>query len=297
MPQFNTHEYLKNLGQALVSAYGSAGQATTSGLKGSAREKNVRAKLASILPGGVGVGTGCVIDSKGNASAQMDIVLYEKQFCPVFSLENDVCYYPCESVMAVGSIKSAIGKKELYDIYNNIASVRRLNKFVKSARDNKLPAGMIEYRTYLDKGTRLMPGNWETVQNSISSSQIYAFGLGQSFSAKPETMIAHTKELYTQVPGELRPNVVLTINQEIIAPVNNGKPLYSGLKSQEAIFLTPENSLEYLLTSLLAIIQRGITSSGDAFERYVVPAPMKWTCMSIPTILVQKPLKNHISKH
>ena len=74
MPRFDTHTYIKNLGEELVRAYGSAGQATTSGLIGQAREKAVKTKLESILPGGVGVGTGCVIDSEGNSSGQIDVV-------------------------------------------------------------------------------------------------------------------------------------------------------------------------------------------------------------------------------
>ena len=285
MPRFDTHTYIKNLGEALVLAYGSAGQATTSGLMGQAREKAVKTRLESILPGGVGVGTGCVIDSEGNASGQMDVVLYEKEFCPVFRVEEDVSYYPCESVIAVGSIKSKIGKKELRDIYNNIASVRRLKRFVKPASGKGPPPGKVEWRTYFDKITRRSDGDWETIQNSCSATQIYAFGLGQAFRAKPETMIEHTKELYGKVPEELRPNVVLTVNQEMIAPASGMQMSYSALGSPGVTFLTPENSLEYLLVSLFSIIQNGVTSSGDAFERYVVPPPMTRTHTFIPSSL------------
>ena len=63
-----------------------------------------------------------------------------------------------------------------------------------------------------------MDGNWATIQNSSSSAQIYAFGLGQSFGAKPETMMKHTINLYGQVAAELRPNVVLTVDQKMLAP-------------------------------------------------------------------------------
>ena len=195
MPQFDTHAYIKSLGEALVHTYSSAGQATTPGLIGQARERAVRTNLESILPGGVGVGTGCVIDSEGNASQQIDVILYEEQFCPVFNVAEDVGYYPCESVIAVGSIKSVIGKKELGEIYSNISSVRRLNRFVKPTRENEPAPGKVEFRTYLDKNTRLVDGNWATIQNSSSSAQIYAFGLGQSFGAKPETMMKHTIDL------------------------------------------------------------------------------------------------------
>ena len=274
MPQFDTHEYIRNLGQELVFAYNSAGQATTPGLKGNAREKSVRDKFESILPGGVGVGTGCVIDSEGNASAQMDMVLYEQQFCPVFKVANDVCHYPCESVIAVGSIKSAIGKKELKSIYENIASVRQLKKFTRPTQKDRVPVGKIEWRSYLAKDTQFTDGDWETIQDSSSATQIYAFGLGQSFDAKPETMLEHTEELYEQVPDKLRPNVVLTLKQGMIAPAEGGQMSYSALGCSEIDFLEPESSLEYLLVSLFRIIHAGKTSPGHVFERYVVPPPM-----------------------
>ena len=254
-------------------AYRSAGQATTPGLKGQARENAVRTRLESILASGVGVGTGCVIDSEGNASGQMDLILYERQFCPVFNVK-DVFYYPCESVIAVGSIKSTIGKKELGDIYSNIASVRRLTKFVEPQKG--VPPGKVEVRTYLEKITRVTNGSWKTIQNSSPSGQIYAFGFGQSFGAKPQTMIEHTADLYGQVPEELRPNVVLTLNQEMLAPAAGEQMSYSALGCPGVTFVKPENSLqrEYLLVSLFSIIQSGITSPGYAFERYVVPPPM-----------------------
>ena len=275
MPRFDTHAYIRNVGEELVLAYGSAGLATTPGLKGQAREIAVRKKLESLLPGGVGVGTGCVIDGEGNASEQIDVVLYEKEFCPVFGVEEEVSYYPCESVIAAGSIKSTIGKKELRDIYKNIASVRRLKRFVKPAGKMGPPPGKVEWRTYLDKTTRRSDGDWETIQNSRSATQIYGFGLGQAFGAKPETMIEHTKELYGEVSEELRPNVVLTLGQEMLAPVSGMQMSYSALGSPGVTFLEPENCLEYLLVSLFSIIQNGMTASGDAFERYVMPPPMK----------------------
>lgn len=283
MPQFDTHAYIQDLAEELVLAYGSAAQATTPGLVGNAREQAVRTRLESILPGGVAVGTGCVIDSEGNASEQIDVVLYERQFCPVFKVAKDVSYYPCESVIAVGSIKSMIGKKELGDIYRNVASVRRLKKFAKPAQGNELVSDKVEVRTYLEKSTRLISGNWETIQNSSSSAQIYAFGFGRSFGAKPETMMKHTMDLYSEFPSTLRPNVVLTVDHEMLAPAAGRQMSYSALGCPGVTFLKPENSLEYLLVSLFSIVQSGITAPGFAFERYVVPPPMTRTHTRMPS--------------
>ena len=282
MPSFDTHINIRNLGQELVLAYEGAAQGTTPGLKGDARERAVRTKLEAILPGGVGVGTGCVIDCEGNSSSQIDVILFEQQFCPIFRVAEDVGYYPCESVIAVGEIKSVIGKKELGDIYEKVASVRKLNRFPKSIGNQEPPAGKVEYRTYLDKTTRLMDGNQETIQNSSSEAQIYGFGLGRAFGAKAETMVGHTIDLYDEVPEELRPNVVLTLNQEAIAPAKGMQMSFTALGSPGVTFLTPENSLEYLLVSLFGMIQYGITSPGYAFGRYVVPPPMDRTLTFIP---------------
>ena len=275
---FDTHEYIENVGKDLVSAYNASAQATTPGLKGDAREKAVRSKLEDLLPGGIAVGTGCVIDSEGNASDQVDVVLYERQFCPVFKISENVSYYPCESVIAVGEIKSTIGKKELGDIYHKIASVRKLSRFGDPAGKQ----GVVEYRTYLDKTTRSTGGNRETIQNSDPAAQIYGFGLGQSFGPSPERMIEHTKDLYGEVPAALRPNVVLTLKQEAIVPAVGMQMSWSALESPGVMFLTPKNIIEYLLVSLFTIIQNGITSPGYAFERYVVPPPMNRTHTFIP---------------
>ena len=282
MPSFDAHNIIRSLGQELVLAYESAAQGTTPGLKGDAREKAVRTKLEAILPGGVGVGTGCVIDSEGKASSQIDVILYEQQFCPVFRVAEDVGYYPCESVIAVGEIKSTIGKKELGDIYQKVASVRKLNRFTKPVGLKEPPAGKVAYRTYLDKTTRFMGGNRDTIQNSQSSAQIYAFGVGRSFGAAPETMIKHTTDLYDEIPEAFRPNVVLTLDQRAIAPAVGMQMSFTALGSPGVTFLTPGNSLEYLLVSLFDIIQNGITSPGYAFERYVVPPPMNRTHTLIP---------------
>ncbi len=282
MPSFDAHNNIRSLGQELVLAYESAAQGTTPGLKGDAREKAVRTKLEAILPGGVGVGTGCVIDSEGKASSQIDVILYEQQFCPIFRVAEDVGYYPCESVIAVGEIKSTIGKKELGDIYQKVASVRKLNRFTKPVGLKEPPAGKVAYRTYLDKTTRFMGGNRDTIQNSQSAAQIYAFGVGRSFGAAPETMIKHTTDLYDEIPEAFRPNVVLTLDQKAIAPAVGMQMSFTALGSPGVTFLTPGNSLEYLLVSLFNIIQNGITSPGYAFERYVVPPPMNRTHTLIP---------------
>lgn len=130
---FNSKLFVQDLADDLVENFTKANKATTPTLVGSAKEKAVRKKLELLLPSIAGVGSGCVIDSHGLTSKQCDIVIYEKNFCPVFSINDnpETTYYPCESVIAVGEIKSAIGTKELIDSFAKIESVKNLKGILK----------------------------------------------------------------------------------------------------------------------------------------------------------------------
>ena len=112
---FDPIAYANLVGKELVLLFDKAGLGTTSVLVGSAREHPVRVKLEHILPSGIGVGSGCVVDSYGNTSKQMDVVLYEKNICPAYFINDtpETAYYPCEAVVAVGEIKSSLQSREL----------------------------------------------------------------------------------------------------------------------------------------------------------------------------------------
>lgn len=285
MNLFDPLSHISSLGEELVLAYKTAQrQGPTPGGKGRIAEAKVRRQLQSLLPNGVGVGTGHVIDSAGNVSAQIDIVIYEEQFCPVFRLENEVNYYPCEAVIAVGEIKSCIGKKELADIYKKIASVRALDKFPHAASVDSPRETEVEYRSFLSKTIRTTDRSPDTIQNSSSAAQIFGFGLGRSFRAKPQTMLEHTSALYNDFAEHLRPNVVVSLDNNMIQPLSNDlvQISWSPLNSPGAVFTTLNSSLSYLIVSLFSIIQHGITSPGYIFEKYVSPGLMTRTHAFIP---------------
>lgn len=127
---FDAAGFVKGIGDELVRAFESARTATTPELVGDAMEAPVRERLEQVLPRGIGVGSGCVIDTRGNTSRQLDVVLYEKGICPVFCVNNspETTYYPCEGVLAVGEVKGAIDKERLGDAFRKIASVKALER-------------------------------------------------------------------------------------------------------------------------------------------------------------------------
>ena len=104
-------------------------------LVGDAMETPVRERLEQVLPQGIGVGSGCVIDTQGNTSRQLDVVLYERGICPVFCVNNspETTYYPCEGVLAVGEVKGAIDKEKLGDAFRKIASAKATKRAFRTA--------------------------------------------------------------------------------------------------------------------------------------------------------------------
>ena len=302
-----------NLGDELVRAYGSAGQATTSGLIGQARENAVKTKLESILPGGVGVGTGCVIDSEGNSSRQMDVVLYEKGFCPIFCvhilLSLRVCDFDKEQDRKEGitrHLHKYCVREEAKEISLRVCDfcgfdkeqdrkegiTRHLHKYCvreeakEIRRADRSGSGYIWQsfvRRYLDKNTLFVDGDWTTFQNSRSATQIFSFGLGQAFSVRPETMIKHTKQLYSEVSEELRPNAVLTLEQEIMTAASSEQMSYTALGSPGIVYGKAESSFQWLVAMLNDIIQEGVTASRSAYRRYVIPQRVEVTHTFIPS--------------
>jgi len=81
---FDPIKYVKYLGEELITEFSKSSITTHPHAVGGSRESTARSKLKSILPAGVGVGSGFVIDSYGNTSSQCDIILYEENFSMKF---------------------------------------------------------------------------------------------------------------------------------------------------------------------------------------------------------------------
>ena len=129
---FDPDAFIRRIGERLVDEFEDARAGTTPSTVGSAAEQPVRDQLEQVLPTGIGVGEGFVIDSYGGTSRQQDVILYERDICPVFSINRtpQTTYYPCEGVIAVGEIKSVLDRNSLQDAFETVASVKRLRRHV-----------------------------------------------------------------------------------------------------------------------------------------------------------------------
>lgn len=128
---FDINVFISNLSEDLVRVFSrSSKQGTHPDEIGRTKEIQITKQLEAILPNGVGVGRGKVIDSFGNTSKQCDIIVYEKNIIPtlVNDENTDFIYYPCEGVIAVGEIKSTLNKEELNTSIKKLSIIKELRR-------------------------------------------------------------------------------------------------------------------------------------------------------------------------
>ena len=249
---FDPIAYATFVGEELVSSFARAGMGTTPDHVGSAREASVRERLASLLPASIAVGSGCVIDSHGGTSRQMDVVLHEKHICPVYSLnKNDpsATYYPCEGVIAVGEIKSDMTSRELEDTFAKIVSVKRLRRV-----------------DGLELGT---PAHFD---------QTFSFALAGSLALQPATLCTKYAEMSALHRLPLSPDLIVTLDgNHVLAPLmsaSGGKwNLGQFAHESHAICCTacPEGSFVFLLARIYTLYRQGRVGGTVArvvFDRY-----------------------------
>ena len=98
------------------------------GTKGDASEKVWLDLLKTYLPKRYQAETAHVVDSKGEFSDQIDVVVFDRQYSPfIFHYEGQTII-PAESVYAVFEAKQAINGTQVEYAQKKAASVRRLHR-------------------------------------------------------------------------------------------------------------------------------------------------------------------------
>ena len=98
------------------------------GEMGEAAENSWRNWLKKYLPGRYCIDKAFVIDSEGNSSDQIDIVIYDGQYSYFVFKHEQVVYVPAESVYAVIEVKQNLNKEHIDYAGDKAASVRQLKR-------------------------------------------------------------------------------------------------------------------------------------------------------------------------
>ena len=216
---FNPDAFIRRIGERLVEKFKDAKAGTTPSIVGSAAEQPVRDQLEQVLPRGVAVGEGCVIDSYGGTSRQQDVVLYERDFCPVFSINDtpQTTFYPCEGVIAVGEIKSRLDRGSLENAFEKVASVKALRRHAVADRMPHPTTGepIPLKRNYLslhgDSPIRLDEG-----PEQKEREQIFGFVLAGESRPSRESLVATFAALSAVKHESLVPNLLVTLDGYVV---------------------------------------------------------------------------------
>lgn len=214
---FDPDVFIRRIGERLVAEFGDAKAGTTPSTVGSAAEQPVRDQLEQVLPRGIAVGEGFVFDSYGKTSRQQDVILYERDICPVFSVNNtpQTTYYPCEGVIAVGEIKSSLDGNSLRDSFEKMASVKRLQRrVVHDSMPHPTTGQPIPMRRNFlmlrDHGiVDLDEGAKATERERLG---IFGFVLSGECLLKHETLLGHFRGHSAELGNALSPNLLLTLD-------------------------------------------------------------------------------------
>jgi hypothetical protein len=95
--------------------------------KGRLRELFTSKILSKFLTSQFGIGTGVIINQKGEQSEEIDIIIYDNRILPPFIEEQKVGVYPAECVLGVIQVRSWIDKdtikkyaKSAQTLYENV---------------------------------------------------------------------------------------------------------------------------------------------------------------------------------
>ena len=276
---FDSAKFVRNVGASLIAEFEKARSATTPELVASGMETAARRQLEQILPSGMGVGTGCVIDTYGNTSRQIDVILYERGICPAFRVNYDdpkATYYPCEGVIAVGEIKSVIGKKELEDSFAKIASVKSLRRnFEHPTYADHEGRRLFGYRKYGERAGAIRNDIISAVNygpNNSERSKIYGFILADKMTVGIDTMNGHYSRLINDFDDTVCPNITVFLEGTVFNPARPKDNKFANSLSVEMgryiLVRKISSPFSFLISRLHSAHDLGGTAETEVFGEY-----------------------------
>lgn len=122
-------EAFANVQTALRSQMTLATQSIShAGTMGSVNEEHWLELFRSYLPNRYEVATGIVIDSKGNRSDQIDVIVFDRHFTPTLLDQKNHRYIPAEAVYAIFECKPEVSKGYIEYAEKKAASVRSMTR-------------------------------------------------------------------------------------------------------------------------------------------------------------------------
>lgn len=161
------------------------------------REKICIDLLRNVVPMRLDFGTGFIIDSKGNISHQCDIVIYDANNTPLIENNEKQRFYPIESVVGVGEVKSTLSRTKLQEALQKMTKVKEMRLNIEKNRSI----------IYECNNT-----NRDFMPYINPRDQLFTFLICDSLDFNTENLTNELDSLYEDIDKKFRHNMILSVS-------------------------------------------------------------------------------------
>ena len=97
-------------------------------ITGASREEAIREFIRCFLPRSYAIGHGEVFSVDNDRSRQVDVIIHDDLFSPVFRTDDGGILVPCEAVYGTAEVKTRLDRDGWELALENVASVKRLER-------------------------------------------------------------------------------------------------------------------------------------------------------------------------
>jgi hypothetical protein len=196
---------------------------------GEYREAIVRDFLRIFIPSRYSFGSGFIINTNGMISNQCDLVIYDQQSTPLMQSLNHQIFYPIETVVAVGEIKSSIESRGKFaDTITKISKIKEIREGIN---------GALFIRPERE-------GDYDPIH--FPSDQVFTFIICNKLGFEINIHDGHCVNLYSEnMNPRHKPNIIFSIMDGILIYHNGMSNYYypvTGDKIEKEVFIKPDNN-------------------------------------------------------
>ena len=159
--------------------------------------------LRCFLPQHLSIDTGFIVNSLGDVSKQIDLVIYDPSMTPPLESKQRQRFFPVETLVAAGEVRSEITKQSLNDALGRLAEVKAL----RAELNSKASA--------VKRWHGLGDTKYDPIE--IPFDQVFTFLVCKRFDFCFESSFPSTlEELYRDVKYDLRHSAVLSIDDGLL---------------------------------------------------------------------------------
>lgn len=97
-------------------------------IKGASREEAIREFMRCFLPRSYAIGHGEIFSADNDMSRQVDAIIHDDLFSPVFGTDDGGILVPCEAVYGTAEVKTRLDREGWELALENVASVKRIER-------------------------------------------------------------------------------------------------------------------------------------------------------------------------